>query len=32
MDLSFDINNWRAEYIERCTFGSEGGSQKPAVI
>lgn len=24
-------NGWRAEYIERCTFGSEGGSQKPVM-
>lgn len=24
-------NGWRAEYIEKCTFGSEGGSQKPAM-
>ncbi len=26
------LTNWRAEYIERCTFGSEEGNVKPILV
>ncbi len=26
------MTNWRAEYIERCTFGSEEGNVKPISV
>ncbi len=26
------MTNWRAEYIERCTFGSEEGNVKPILV
>ena len=25
-------NNWRAVYAETCTYGSEGGSEKPCLV
>lgn len=31
-DLYFNVNGWRAEYIERCMFGSVGGFQKSAIM
>ena len=29
MSNIFRLINWRAVYIERCTYGSEGGTMKP---
>ena len=30
--VSNELTNWRAEYIERCTFGSEEGNVKPILV
>lgn len=31
MKNKFRLINWRAVYAERCTYGSEGGTVKPAL-
>lgn len=31
MRNKFRLVNWRAVYAERCTYGSEGGTVKPAL-
>ncbi len=30
--MDVKLTNWRAEYIERCTFGSEEGNVKPLLV
>ncbi len=30
--IDVKLTNWRAEYIERCTFGSEEGNVKPLLV